>query len=140
MLKSRASLLCCTVLLLVSTASAGTWYSDPNGELAKASATVAKAQVKHAQVTSQQRQHITSYSMVYNISGDWSPSDQKIANHLRRDHGINPNGMTRVEMLMAHDTAHGVHVRAPRQTVAATSSCPGGVCPTGKASRRGSRR
>jgi hypothetical protein len=81
------------------------------------------------------RPRVYSYSMVYNIQGDWNPSTAKIANHIAREHGINPAGMSRAEMLMAHDRAHGVRVAAPRRVVRyapVASSCPGGVCPVGR--------
>lgn len=82
-----------------------------------------------------------SYSMVYNIEGDWHPSTQKIASHISSVHGINPAGMSRAEMLAAHDRAHGVGgarvsvVRRPAVQYSATPSCPGGICPVGKRRR-----
>lgn len=89
------------------------------------------------------RQHVQSYSMVYNFEGDFNPSNAFMADHLRRVHGINPAGMTRAEMAMAHDRAHGVNVRVPAatpRTITKTqqfvSGCPGGVCPLSSKSRR----
>ena len=92
------------------------------------------------------RQTVGAYSPVYNVEGDWHPSDAKIAEHIASVHGISPGGMSRDEMLMAHDRAHGVNVVAPApvavkaappraaapRRVATASPCPGGVCPYGQ--------
>lgn len=87
----------------------------------------------------QTRSTVTSYSMVFNVEGDWHPSDQKIARHILSVHGINPAGMSRAEMLIAHDRAHGVkrarsndpiqHARPVRMNYRASSRCPDGRCP-----------
>ena len=71
--------------------------------------------------------------------GHWSyPGD--IASHLRRAHGIDPAGLSREQMLTAHDLAHERGWRpslssvprsvspAPRYVVRA-ASCPSGRCP-----------
>lgn len=68
--------------------------------------------------------------------GHWSyPGD--IASHLRNTHGINPTGMTREQMLTAHDLARergwrpsrAVSYAAPRRVYRSCPSCPGGRCP-----------
>lgn len=77
----------------------------------------------------------------WNWEGDWSPSYDQAAQHLRDDHGIDPSGMSMDEMQVAHDNAHNGYASQPmRQSrrVVYTSrptryyssgGCPGGMCP-----------
>jgi len=75
----------------------------------------------------------------WNWEGDWSPSYDQAAQHLRNVHGIDPSGMSMEDMQAAHDNAHNgqrqyamptrrVYYSRP-QTVRYRSSCPGGMCP-----------
>lgn len=97
--------------------------------------------------TTASAQTYRKYNPVYDVMGDRNASTGKLANHLANHHGINTSGMTRDQMFMAHDRAHGVNVRlsttVPKATTAVTyssgSSCPNGQCPTSPSGRRSRR-
>lgn len=68
----------------------------------------------------------------WNWNGDWTPSYEDAARHLSEAHGIDPSGMSMVEMQAAHDNAHNGYSARPMYSSAPRSyrsSCPGGRCP-----------
>jgi hypothetical protein len=67
------------------------------------------------------------YEPIYNISGNWNPTNGQIARHLYFSHGINAAGMSRTQMLSAHDQAHLSRLMPPA-AFAGGGGCPGGVC------------
>jgi len=69
----------------------------------------------------------------WNVEGKWNYTTLELADHLRRVHGVNINGMTRAELERVHDNLHnyGEAMVAP-----SASSCPNGRCPTSPPSRR----
>ena len=65
----------------------------------------------------------------------WS-HPRTIADHLRLDHGVDPSGMSREEMLSLHDALH--EGRATRSQVRqfTAGGCPGNNCPLNSRRRR----
>jgi len=122
-------------VLMLSTrlCSADTWYSDADGDLVRVGKAVA-AKARPASVSSSVSY---SYRMRWNISGDWSPSDRKIADHLRSDHGVDVSGMSRAQMLATHDAIHDAEEGRKTSSYSSGSSCPPGGCPApGRKGRR----
>jgi hypothetical protein len=79
--------------------------------------------------------------MSWNVEGNWNPTILETARHLREDHGIIADGMTHQQMHDAHAAAHEgrnpVAIRSqPVQMINRGTSCPGGVCPTPRMTRR----
>jgi hypothetical protein len=77
----------------------------------------------------------------WNVEGNWNPTYQQTADHLRDDHGVKVDGMTHQEMHDLHASIHDgktVATKAkPVVLVNRGTSCPGGVCPTARPVRRG---
>lgn len=112
--------------------------SNPGGELEKwTMGKVDTIPVKPAPELGKSPPPAAHYSPVFNINGDWGPSNETLAQHLSSTHHINPEGMTRDQMFAAHDRAHGVG-RAV-QSYSNNSSCPGGVCPATPMTKREAR-
>jgi len=76
----------------------------------------------------------------WNVEGNWNPSILETAKHLREDHGIIADGMSHQEMHDMHAAVHEgrqVATKSPAvQLINRGSSCPGGVCPATRMTRR----
>jgi hypothetical protein len=82
----------------------------------------------------------SAVKMSWNVEGNWNPSILQTAKHLREDHGIIADGMSHQQMHDIHAAVHEgrqVAMKSPAvQLINRGSSCPGGVCPTPRITRR----
>lgn len=74
----------------------------------------------------------------WSVAGRRSYSSDYIRNHLLRTHNVDCTGMTMSQMQSLHDDLHEGRVKLPppssyKSAPKASSSCPGGKCPTSSA-------
>lgn len=147
---------------VVSTSSSGSTGTVVSSSYGSAGSSVATSAAPSTLVVQQQpRTPLRTAAAVVTApiarAGHWSYPGE-ISNHLAKDHGVNPSGMTRGQMLNLHDSLHegtavsvqtpGVNVQTfsparppvfPRSTPVQVQNCPGGNCPTGPAQVQGFR-
>ena len=80
----------------------------------------------------------------WNVEGNWQPSILETAKHLRKDHGVNVNGLNHQQLHDLHAALHEgrkvANKSQPVQMINRGSQCPGGVCPTPRRGLFGRRR
>jgi len=63
----------------------------------------------------------------WNVNGNWNYTTLELADHLRREHGVNINGLTRSQLERIHDDLH--NGKSIKSSARSTRSCPTGNCP-----------
>ena len=63
----------------------------------------------------------------WNVNGNWNYTTLELADHLRREHGVNINGLTRSQLERIHDDLH--NGKSIKSSTRSTRSCPTGNCP-----------
>ena len=58
-----------------------------------------------------------------------STSTNSMKSHLAKEHGIDTSGMTRSQLIIAHNNDHNGYPAMGRATYESSSSCPDGQCP-----------